>query len=62
MTLVVGFLWSETLFYGPIGFTYVLSCALHLSTQKAINTSHLLGSIFIRTVTPMFTPFKLQGN
>ena len=26
--LVVWFLWSETLFWGPVGFTYVFSCAV----------------------------------
>ena len=64
MALVVLFLWSETFFKGPVGFTYVLCCTvggwafpvvdsciphqrgvpslLGLSTQKTINTSHLL--------------------
>ena len=40
---------SKSFFQGPVGFTYVFSCAprgtpslLGLSTQKAINTLHLL--------------------
>ena len=35
---------------------------LGLSTQKTINTSHLLDLHLQRSVIPMFTPFKLQDN
>ena len=35
---------------------------LGLSKQKGINTSHLLISIYNRSVIPMLTSFKLQDN
>ena len=50
------------LLYIEIRKVWSVNCLLYWKTKWRINTSHLPGLIYNRSIMPMFTPFKLQEN